>query len=497
MRRLDWTPELVGRFWDGVAQTRGLAQQSFGRLGGRHLLQAVRWHLVPGRRHLDFGGGDGDFAGLLAEAGYPTAVYEPSAERAALVAARLAGRPGFLGVVGHEFGAAAADQRFDVIFLVEVIEHVLDADLGPVLARLDLLLAPGGKIIITTPNDEDLEQNFAFEPGAGVLFHRWQHQRAFTRDTLSALMAGHGFAPELVHEIELTDRIFAARGAGLGCRPEFANLFNTDRPLTIGDGHSLVWIGGRVGEISVEPAETSWRSSRLELLAETRLLVPGAAAAETPVLPAANPGRCPPGWRELRLAPAQLFQDQGLLYGSALPRKLPAGDSAAAPLASPVELYEDGRPLGPAHCQHDRIRALGAGRYSHWGESLFFAASDGSDPRRNGRTYTLRWPKRPVTAVGPLRFVLPAEAIEPLAGRAFRVILPDGMPPGDRGEDDRSGTLALQEDHLPLGPAHTPPDRIIDAGRGRYGQQGRVLVFSSSDDTDPRRNGRRYVLDWA
>jgi len=492
MRRLDWTPELVGRFWDGVAQTRGLAQQSFGRLGGRHLLQAVRWHLAPGGRHLDFGGGDGDFAALLAAEGFPAAVYEPSTERAARVAARLAGSPGFLGTVGHADAA-----QFDAIFLVEVIEHVLDADLGAVLARLDRLLAPGGKIMISTPNDEDLEENFAFEPAQGVLFHRWQHQRSFVRATLTALMAAHGFVPHVVHEIELTDRIFAARGAGLGCRPEFANLFNTDRPLTIGDGQSLVWIGGRAGEAAVDSAETAWRSSRIDVKAETRLLLPVASWPEPPLLPMAVAGRCPRGMREFRLAPAQIFQDQGALYGCAVPRRLPPGDAAGSPEASPVELYEDGLPLGPGHCLHDRIRSLGAGRYSHWGQTLFFASSDCSDPRRNGRRYTLRWPKRAsAAAVATRHFVLPAAAMAPLAGRAFRVILPDGMPPGDRSEGDRSGTLALYEDHLPLGPAHAARERIIEAGRGRYAQHGRVLVFSASDDTDPRSNGRRYMLDW-
>ena len=488
MRRLDWTPELVGRFWDGVAQTRGLAQQSFGRLGGRHLLQAVRWHLVPGRRHLDFGGGDGDFAALLAGEGYPTAVYEPSSERAALVAARLDGRPGFLGVVGHAFGGAAAEEPFDVIFLVEVIEHVLDADLAPVLARLDHLLAPGGRIVITTPNDEELEENFAFEPAQGVLFHRWQHQRAFTRDTLSALMAGNGFAPAVVHEIELTDRIFAARGAGLAERPAFANLFNTLKPLTIGDGQSLVWIGGRRGEMApAEPGEAAWRGERLDLKAETRLILP--AGAEPAPLPGPASGQA-----EFRLPLAQIFHDQGRLYGCALPRKLPAGDSEAAPSASPVALFEGDVPLGPGHALHDRIRTLGAGRYSHWGGTLFFAASDGSDPRRNGRRYVLRWLKRP--SVSPGRFLLPPTAMAPQTGFAFRVALPAGLPEGDRGESDEAGTLLLYEDHLPLGPAHASPERIAEAGRGRYGQWGRLLLFSSSDGTDPRRNGRRYVLEW-
>jgi hypothetical protein len=310
-------------------------------------------------------------------------------------------------------------------------------------------------------------------------------------------MATGNFGPRVVHEIELTDRIFGPRGAGLGCRAEFDNFFNTDRPLTVGDGQSLVWIGGRAGETPGEPDETGWRSNRLTVEAETRLIVPGAFEAEPPALPIATRRECPAHLREFRLPPIRMFHDRGQLYGCALPGKVPAGDRADAPDSSSIEFYEDDVPLGPGHCLHERIATLGAGRYSHWDRTLFFAASDSSDPRTNGRSYALRWPKGPVVAAtGPQRFVLPVATIEPLAGRAFRVILPDDVPPGDQSEDDRSATLALYEGNLPLGPAHAARERIIAAGRGRYAQQGRVLIFSASDETDPRHNGRRYVLDW-
>ncbi len=53
-------------------------------------------------------------------------------------------------------------------------------------------------------------------------------------------------------------------------------------------------------------------------------------------------------------------------------------------------LLEDGRELGPAHSAHEEIRKLGQGRYSHWGaRSVYFSASDNSDPRTNGRRYTV------------------------------------------------------------------------------------------------------------
>ena len=57
---------------------------------------------------------------------------------------------------------------------------------------------------------------------------------------------------------------------------------------------------------------------------------------------------------------------------------------------SSLRLFEDGRPLGPAHVSHDDIRKTGNGRFAHWGPRLYFSASDNSDPRTNGRTYTVQ-----------------------------------------------------------------------------------------------------------
>ena len=43
---------------------------------------------------------------------------------------------------------------------------------------------------------------------------------------------------------------------------------------------------------------------------------------------------------------------------------------------SPLLLREDGNLIGPPHALHQDIRTLGVGRYSHWGERLYFSASD-------------------------------------------------------------------------------------------------------------------------
>ena len=57
------------------------------------------------------------------------------------------------------------------------------------------------------------------------------------------------------------------------------------------------------------------------------------------------------------------------------------------------------------------------------------------------------------------------------------------------------GEPLLYEDDKPLGPANSPVQDIMNAGNGRYAPWKTIgFVFSSSDNSDPRTNGRRY---WA
>jgi Methyltransferase domain len=53
--------------------------------------------------------------------------------------------------------------------------------------------------------------------------------------------------------------------------------------------------------------------------------------------------------------------------------------------------------------------------------------------------------------------------------------------------------LVVHEDGVPLGPAHSPPDRIRDEGGGRFNHWYGQLLFSTSDNSDPNTNGRSYA----
>lgn len=96
----------------------------------------------------------------------------------------------------------------------------------------------------------------------------------------------------------------------------------------------------------------------------------------------------------VRLDPTRMRADGGL--GWAVGRlPLPLGDDEWRPRRSRLVLTEDGKEMRPGHSLHNDIRRLGGGRYSHWGSTLFFSTSDGSDPRHNNRRYQVVWQDAP------------------------------------------------------------------------------------------------------
>jgi hypothetical protein len=102
-----------------------------------------------------------------------------------------------------------------------------------------------------------------------------------------------------------------------------------------------------------------------------------------------------------------------------LPEALIAGDDLANPQSSPLQVYEQGRSIGPAHALHHDIEQAGSGRFSHWTTTLIFSASDNTDPRTNGRSYEARVP------IAPPRFLVAiAGALAALLAAGFLVQIP-------------------------------------------------------------------------
>ena len=140
---IKWTPELVERFWTGVSRAR-LSEMSSSRSCAERLLELMEPYLNTHSRYLDYGAGDGDLVAAIVRKGYRAAAYEPNLNRLRTLHLSVPQHPNFLGVVGNH------DQEpFDGIFMVEVIEHILDTDVEKVFCRVRNLLKRDGFLIIT------------------------------------------------------------------------------------------------------------------------------------------------------------------------------------------------------------------------------------------------------------------------------------------------------------------------------------------------------------
>jgi hypothetical protein len=164
-------------------------------------------------------------------------------------------------------------------------------------------------------------------------------------------------------------------------------------------------------------------------------------------------------------------------------------DTRSAPTASRLRLYEDGVLLGPSHGPRAAIRSTGKGRYSHWSGTLYFASSDNTDPRTNGRSYT--WAIEGSNGV-PCA-TLHVENASAGIGHAYILQRNFGLQM-DSSAHPTASTIRLFENGVEIGPAHSNRQNIRTIGRGRFSDwDGDTIYFSTSDNSDPRRNGRIYT----
>lgn len=134
----------------------------------------VRSVAAPPARVLDYGCGNGAFAGYMAHAGYESVGLEP-------FSLGTTARSGNLTLMQAPLEEAAAELgTFDVITLWHVLEHV-PAPVD-VLQKLKALLRPGGTLVVSVPNLASWQG--ALFGGAWFHLDPPRHLVHFERDTL-------------------------------------------------------------------------------------------------------------------------------------------------------------------------------------------------------------------------------------------------------------------------------------------------------------------------
>ncbi len=224
-----------------------------------------------------------------------------------------------------------------------------------------------------------------------------------TVEAIVDAFAGDGFALTMLED----------RSAGYGCN-EF--VFRREAPLGVWVDRPLPAsrsFARRFGRRLAGPFKRTlagWVASAPELPghgANAELLLfrgeelvgstaPARDASDALVVAAAD-ADAPPTEAVYRVAAANrrpltgpFARQRGHMWAALAPELAHMADNAPGrEFKSPVYVFEDGRQLAFPHSLHDDIARVGKGRFSHWGDAVYFATSDNTDPNANGRRYRL------------------------------------------------------------------------------------------------------------
>jgi SAM-dependent methyltransferase len=156
----------------------------------------MREEVRAGDRALDLGSGAGDFTAALFQAGAVAVGVDVA--QAALARAHARHRGLDFRLVPIEGPLPFEDNSFDLVWASEVIEHV--ADTARWLSEVRRVLAPGGRLLLTTPSHGRLRVAIAgvdrFSEPLG------DHLHLYTKRSLQTLLQEFGFSEVRVRAVE-------------------------------------------------------------------------------------------------------------------------------------------------------------------------------------------------------------------------------------------------------------------------------------------------------
>lgn len=197
-RPQDWTAADIAAFWDWQSKNLSRQQQYFTATLAPCIVRFIKKKGLLKGNVLDYGCGAGhlleemlkqpnaDFYGL----DFSTySIYETKRRTLSKVNLKEL-------VLIDKFPSPFKDEQFDSITLIETIEHLQDEVLDTTMQELFRILKPNGKVFITTPFNEDLDERLCFCPFCKSEFHEMQHMQTFDIAALHTLAARHGFKVE-------------------------------------------------------------------------------------------------------------------------------------------------------------------------------------------------------------------------------------------------------------------------------------------------------------
>ena len=207
--KIEWNDEKVGRLWNYYSKTHPYNSNYFSQGSGGHVVKLFKNNSeqIFNPLIVDFGGGKGFMFEHCKEELKDFRYYNLDFSKDSTIAAkqRLKHHEEFVDSIYIEaLPTSLEDSSVDIVFLIEVLEHLNDEYLKSTLTEIQRILKPGGKLVLTTPNNEDLELSNNFCPDCGSIYHKWQHVKSINKNSIRDILTSFHYIDIKVFEKNLT-----------------------------------------------------------------------------------------------------------------------------------------------------------------------------------------------------------------------------------------------------------------------------------------------------
>jgi len=182
-----WTRKKIAKFWQVYETNPTLANQFYSKEFYEEILYESRQFLNKNFRILDIGFGNGTLFKLLDQRGFKSVFgIDVVPENVMKLQKEF---PTFQLKVGEIIKIPFENEKFDVIFATEVIEHLLKEDLIKGILEMHRVLKSDGYLIITTPYAEKIVKVVC--PDCQAIFEPYQHLQRFDKKRIYGLFQPH------------------------------------------------------------------------------------------------------------------------------------------------------------------------------------------------------------------------------------------------------------------------------------------------------------------